>query len=644
MDYSVINGLLQNASILIAFAILYGFFKIKNYNEKHLLNQFGVGVIIGVFGIFLISTPWVTVPGITFDTRSVLLSVSGLFFGPVPTIIAMLETGAFRISIGGDGLYMGLAVITTSGATGLLWRKFRPNWEKGNYHLELISMGVVVHVLMILCAFLLPSEVIFKTIKTIAFPVVVIYPLITLLLGAIIQYQLKAWKVKQELDLSEERFKFATEGVGDGVWDWNVQTNEVYYSKLWKKILGYNDSEIGNSFDEWEKLVHPNDIKLALVSLNNHLEGLTPEYKNEHRLLCKDKTYKWILARGKVIEHDENGKPLRVIGTHTDISERIKTQETILLNEERFRLISSVTSDYMFESKITEEGKPEMVWEFGAFENITGYKPEEFISIGGFRSTIHPDDVQIDIKDFENLQRNQKVISELRTITKTGNIVWISVYANPIWDNENQKLKGIYGAVQDITERKNIENALILSEEKFRKAFITSPDSINLTRISDGTYLDINKGFEKIIGYKPEELIGKTSTELNIWKKPSDREKLIETLEEKGFVENLEAEFVSKNGRIISGLMSACIIELNNEKAILSITRDITERKKIEKEIKKLNEELEEKVKDRTNELEIKISEIQRMNRLFVGRELRIKELKEKIKEMENSLKDTTKN
>ncbi|HPE77872.1 MAG TPA: hypothetical protein PLC80_17395, partial [Draconibacterium sp.] len=84
--------------------------------------------------------------------------------------------------------------------------------------------------------------------------------------------------------------------------------------------------------------------------------------------------------------------------------------------------------------------------------------------------------------------------------------------------------------------------------------------------------------------------------------------------------------------------------ELNNEKAILSITRDITERKKIEQEIKKLNEELEEKVKDRTNELEIKISEIQRMNRLFVGRELRIKELKEKIKEMENSLKDTTKN
>ncbi len=767
MNSSIIIGLLQNASILLAFAILYGFFKIKNVNKKHFFYEVGVGLIIGVFGIFLISTPWITVPGISFDTRSVLLSVSGLFFGPVPTIIAMLVTGAYRIIIGGDGVYMGLAVIVTSGAVGLLWRHFRPTWEKGKYHLELIAMGIVVHVIMISCAFLLPSETVLTTLKSIAFPVIVIYPLITLLLGTVVRYQLKSWKIKQELDLSEERWKFATEGVGDGVWDWKVQTNEVYYSKLWKEILGYNESEIGNSFVEWDKRIHPNDKEQALKNLSNYLEGFTPEYKSEHRLLCKDGSYKWILSRGKVIERDNNGSPLRVIGTHSDISERkkadnelyesneklqaflnnsidailltspdgkihsanpaacqmlertekeictltrdelvdtsdprllklidertktgkangeitmfrkdkkhfqaeistalfkngdgftysslivrdiserIKSQEIIRLNEERFRLISSVISDYMFESRVSEKGNLELVWTFGAFESITGYTPDEFIAIGGFRATIHPEDITIDEKDFEKLQRNQNVVTELRTFTKYGKIVWIRVYAQPIWDNIKQKLIGIYGAVQDITERRNIEKALTSSEEKFRKAFKTSPDSINLTRFSDGTFLEINTGFEKTIGYTQEEIIGRSSVTLNIWNNPDDRKKLLKGLEEKGFVENLEAEFVSKNGEIINGLMSASLIEVNNEKAILSITRDITERKIIETEIRKLNEELEEKVKLRTNELEIKISEIQRMNKLFVGRELRMKELKEKLKELENSVKGKTNN
>ncbi len=273
-----------------------------------------------------------------------------------------------------------------------------------------------------------------------------------------------------------------------------------------------------------------------------------------------------------------------------DISERIKSQEIIRLNEERFRLISSVISDYMFESRISEKGNLELVWTFGAFESITGYTPDEFIAIGGFRATIHPEDITIDEKDLEKLQRNQNVVTELRTLTKYGKIVWIRVYAQPIWNNKNQKLIGIYGAVQDITERKNIEKALTSSEEKFRKAFNTSPDSVNINRFSDGTYLEISKGFEKAFGYKRDEVIGKSSLELNIWKNPSDRNKLIKELNENEFVENLEIEYVLKNGEILNGLVSAGIIEVNNEKAILSITRDITERKKIETKIRE-NEE-----------------------------------------------------
>ena len=86
----------------------------------------------------------------------------------------------------------------------------------------------------------------------------------------------------------------------------------------------------------------------------------------------------------------------------------------------------------MFESRISEKGNLELVWTFGAFESITGYTPDEFIAIGGFRATIHPEDITIDEKDLEKLQRNQNVVTELRTLTKYGKIVWIRVYAQPI--------------------------------------------------------------------------------------------------------------------------------------------------------------------------------------------------------------------
>lgn len=137
-----------------------------------------------------------------------------------------------------------------------------------------------------------------------------------------------------------------------------------------------------------------------------------------------------------------------------------------------------------------------------------------------------------------------------------------------------------------VLRRKEAEHRLIMSEDKFRKAFFTSPDSININRLEDGLYVSINHGFTKITGYSEEDVIGKTSVELNIWADPSDRDNLIKGLREKGEVENLEARFRMKNGSVIIGIMSAAIINLDNVPHILSVTRDMTERKKMELEIR----------------------------------------------------------
>jgi len=131
------------------------------------------------------------------------------------------------------------------------------------------------------------------------------------------------------LEESEFRWKFAIEGTGDGLWDWDIPSNKVYFSKSWKEMLGYNEGDISNNLSEWEKIIHPEDLAKTMACVHDHLDGKTPVYINEQRLLCKDGSYKWILDRGLVVSRDEHGKPLRAIGTHTDITERKQMEELI---------------------------------------------------------------------------------------------------------------------------------------------------------------------------------------------------------------------------------------------------------------------------------------------------------------------------
>lgn len=329
MNESIIIGLIQNIAILLTFSMLYDYFWSRNENQKSIFFKIGSGIVLGGIGIVLILTPWHFMPGVFFDTRSVMLSIAGLFFGPVPAIAAMIITGTYRIIAGGAGAAMGVAVVFTSGTVGLLWWYFRPEWRRKNYLFELAAMGLTVHLLMLGCTFLLPDEVRWDTIENIALPVILIYPIATVLLGILMLNQAENWENRKALNISEERWLFALEGAGDGVWDWNMQTNEVFYSKQWKLMLGFEDNEIENKLEEWDKRVYPADMEHTNKLLNQHINGVTPIYISEHRLLCKDGSYKWILDRGKIMSWDENGKPIRFIGIHTDISERKEAQEKV---------------------------------------------------------------------------------------------------------------------------------------------------------------------------------------------------------------------------------------------------------------------------------------------------------------------------
>jgi diguanylate cyclase (GGDEF)-like protein/PAS domain S-box-containing protein len=133
---------------------------------------------------------------------------------------------------------------------------------------------------------------------------------------------------EEALRASEKRWQLALRGTNDGLWDWNAVTNDVYYSARWKQILGYGDSEIPNSTEEWDLRVHPEDLPRVKAELEAHLTRKTPYYVSEYRMRCRDGSYRWVLARGQAV-WDEQGKPLRMAGSHTDITERKRAEEQL---------------------------------------------------------------------------------------------------------------------------------------------------------------------------------------------------------------------------------------------------------------------------------------------------------------------------
>ena len=137
---------------------------------------------------------------------------------------------------------------------------------------------------------------------------------------------------------AEDRFRQALDRAGHGVWEWNVATGAVEFSATWRGMLGYAEGDLRGHVDTWARLVHPEDRATTMAALEAHLAGQDQRYESTHRVRCKDGTWKWVLDRGAIFEQDEAGRPLRMIGTNTDISGQQEAESRLRGSEERLRL------------------------------------------------------------------------------------------------------------------------------------------------------------------------------------------------------------------------------------------------------------------------------------------------------------------
>lgn len=150
--------------------------------------------------------------------------------------------------------------------------------------------------------------------------------------------------IERQLAASEQRWELAVAGANDGIWDWNMATNELFLSDRWKSMLGYLPDEISNRYVEWESRIHPDDLPRVMHEVNRHIEGLSSLYQTELRMRCKDGSYRWILARGKAVRNAE-GKLTRFLGSHSDIHEQFIAETRLKLRTDQLNAIFSLSPD-----------------------------------------------------------------------------------------------------------------------------------------------------------------------------------------------------------------------------------------------------------------------------------------------------------
>ncbi|MEG3902959.1 PAS domain S-box protein [Microcoleus sp. B4-C5] len=396
---------------------------------------------------------------------------------------------------------------------------------------------------------------------------------------------------------SEERWELSVRGNNDGIWDWNVQTNEVFFSSRWKEMLGYEDHEIQNILDEWANLVHPDDLGWVMQAVQDHFAKKTPFYITEHRIRCKDGSYKWILDRGQAL-WDDAGNVIRMAGSHTDITERKQAEVALQVSEARYRqLIDNLNAGFVIHGTDTclqfcNETAAELL----------GFSMDQMLGKPVSDPALHlvrEDGSVMPLEEYpvnQVLSTGSSIKNQVLGIKKEmDSCVWVLVNAYPELDQKGQ-LKKVIVTFIDISQRKKVELEIQKTRNFLQALLDNLPVAVFVKDAQPkqfGVFQFWNKTSERLFGISAEQAIGKSGydlfpTEQAIFFDQKDREVF-----EKGKTEDILEEVIDSHSlgkRWLHTVEIPIYDEQHQSQYLLCFSEDITDRKQAEAELREMSE------------------------------------------------------
>jgi len=267
----------------------------------------------------------------------------------------------------------------------------------------------------------------------------------------------------EDLARSELRWEHALRGSRLGVWEWDLVTGETFFSAEWKRMLGYEPGELEPSIDTWRSLALPQDLALSDAAISAYLAGETEEYRVECRMRDRDGRIKWVLDRGRIVERAADGTPLRMIGTHDDITPLKCREQELVESRERLRRIAGLLPGVVYQLEMTADGTLRFPYASEAMNRIYGVNPTEVREDASrVFELIHPDDLDEVIASVKHsAERMEMWDAEFRLRAVHGKPErWLHGVANPRPGSAGDGSTLWHGYVSDITERKRTELAL----------------------------------------------------------------------------------------------------------------------------------------------------------------------------------------
>jgi PAS domain S-box-containing protein len=393
-------------------------------------------------------------------------------------------------------------------------------------------------------------------------------------------------KTESVLRQVEERWRFALEGGKQGVWDWNIQTGDAFYS--YKRLYGYEDHEMKNRIEEWEKLIHPDDRNKVARSIELHVSSANPYMESTYRIRTRDGQDRWILSRGMLISSDEQNRPLRMIGTHTDVTEQMRTKEKLRISEQQYKTLF--------------DANPLPCWIYdpetfrflevneAALEHY-GYSREEFLERTVF--DIHSEDRMEELRGNISKMRTRKneSINNWQHRKKNGERIFVDLRINTI---EYRGISAKLVVAHDVTSKVAAEGELRKSNERFSYAAQAASEALWEWDVDTQEFY-VSQAYTDIFGWKVDA--HRQFDEWHNYIHPDDRKETTEdyysTLDNSTLNRwSKEYRYLKSDGTYAVVIDNAVILRDDQGQAlkVIGAIQDISSQKHVEAELKKSND------------------------------------------------------